>query len=111
MACLVLNLILVIWIAWAIFVTKTLHKIFNKDLKHLFEPKVNLMAKNGSASRYDGIDVNQIEIYLGAIFLFPLRILIGLSLMFLGRSIQHLVWLAFGSKDLTNTMFTVFSDG
>lgn len=87
MACILVTSVALLWAAWAIFISKTLAKIFSKDLKHLFEPNVNLMAKNGSASRYDAIDVNRLEIYIGAIFLLPLRLLIGLPLTFIGRGI------------------------
>jgi hypothetical protein len=75
-----------------------LNKIFNVTLDHLFRPKVNIYAKNDSAARYDAVEVNKLEIYIGAIFLLPLRIILTMPLVCIGMFFGKLIWLIYGSK-------------
>lgn len=92
---------MLLWGAWAVFAIKHARKIMNEELKHLFEPKVNLYAKNNSASRYDGIELRRWEIYLGAVFLLPIRIVVGGITFMSGVLSMYVVYMAFGSKEIS----------
>lgn len=92
---------MLLWGAWAVFAIKHARKIMNEELKHLFEPKVNLYAKNNSASRYDGIELRRWEIYLGAVFLLPIRIVVGGITFMSGVLSMYIVYMAFGSKEIS----------
>ena len=96
--CITLWIILILWAAWGYFAVNLLHKNIEKDLKYLFKPKVNLYKRHSSGARYDPIELNKLKVYLGIIFLFPVRLIIGIPFMYLGLLIGKTVWLIFGGK-------------
>ena len=71
-----IRVIAFLWALWAGFAIYYTNRLFRKDLEYLFDPDVNLLGLNNSCSRYDPIRVRKWEIYLGSIFLMPLRILV-----------------------------------
>lgn len=95
------TLLMLLWAAWAVFAVRFARKTMNKDLKHLFEPKVNLYAKNNSASRYDPIELRRWEVYIGAVFLLPFRIIIGVLTLSLGVGVMKIVSIAFDGKQIS----------
>ena len=95
MWCIAYLIILILWTVWAVLITKYLNQTFNITLDHVFRPKVNLQAKNDSASRYDGIEVKKWQIYIGAIFLIPLRIVLICPVMIFGTLLAKIICLIF----------------
>lgn len=93
-----IGIILVIWTAWGYFAFNLLKKTIEKDLKYLLEPKVNLFKKHSSGGRYDQIELNKWEIYLGAIFLFPIRVILIIITVIIGMSFYVFIWMFYKSK-------------
>lgn len=98
MGCILCTIIILLWTAWAYYAITSLNKIFSTTLKHLFEPKVNIYAKNASASRYDAIEVKKLQVYIGAIFLFPIRLLTVIPIVLGGMGIGKIICLVFNCK-------------
>ena len=73
---------LILYTVWIYIFVKFRLKLRNSKLKYLFEPRVNFMAKSGSASRYDAINASGwSNIIFGAILL-PVRLIIVISVLF-----------------------------
>ena len=72
--------------------------MFSKNLDHLFNPDVNKMSKNASGARYDAANVNKFHIYLGAIFLLPIRLILTIPFLLGGFAVGKIAWFAFGCK-------------
>lgn len=77
-------ILLLLWLAWSVFAIKLITKIFKK-LDYLFKADPNEMAKVLCGSRYDQSYLNKAEIYIGAIFLLPIRVTLFLGLFIVGQ--------------------------
>lgn len=77
--------VVVVWTAWAVFIVRLLHHRLRHSLLYLTKPDPNLQATCPPASRYDFVNLNEFKLYLGAIFLFPVRLLLAvpINLIFL----------------------------
>lgn len=75
------NVILAIWVVWAIWITLFLKRAFRDNLDYLLRPKMSYLQKCPPATRYDAGNINKTEIHLGAIFLLPIRFISGAVLM------------------------------
>ena len=93
-------LLLIIWLVYAFFITKFTRKTLEIDLKYLFEPDVNLYASHDAAARYDQFNLRKWEIYLGAIFLIPIRAIISLPFFVYGEIMKIIIWKVFNGKIL-----------
>lgn len=91
-------IILLLWGGWGVYAYFLIRKLLEKDLKYLFEPKVNLLNRNNSGARYDPIELNKLEVYFGAIFLLPIRAILGLTLTIISLGIAKVICLIFGGK-------------
>ena len=96
---LVLLVLFIGWLFWAKFAITYCNKLFGRDLKYLFEADVNLLATNNAASRYDPASLKKIEIYLGSVFLIPLRILLVVSYAWIGFGMSYIVYKIFDCKN------------
>lgn len=79
------EIFLALYIIYAIFIVRYINRLITVDLKFTEFCDPNLPAKYLPFQRYDRKNWNLIEIYLGAIFLLPIRLfLIVISLLLLG---------------------------
>ena len=97
-----IRVIAFLWALWAGFAIYYTNRLFRKDLEYLFDPDVNLLGLNNSCSRYDPIRVKKWEIYLGSIFLMPLRILICFIMVPPGIVIMKIIYMCFCSNITSN---------
>lgn len=97
-----IRVILFLWALWAGFAIYYTNRLFRKDLDYLFDPDVNLLGLNNSCSRYDPIRVRKWEIYIGSVFLMPLRILICLIMVPPGILIMKIFYHCFCSNNACN---------
>ena len=90
-------------LAWAVVGTLSVrkaHQIIHKEMKFLFEPDVNLYARNKAGARYDQAALSPLKVYLGAFFIFPIRIPL-LILIWIQIASQMIVMnILYGSKNL-----------
>lgn len=97
-----IRVIAFLWALWAGFAIYYTNRLFRKDLEYLFDPDVNLLGLNNSCSRYDPIRVKKWEIYIGSIFLMPLRILICFIMVPPGIIIMKIIYHCFCSNNTYN---------
>ncbi len=98
--CLLCDLLLVAWLAWAVFAVWLTNQVFRK-IRYLtaFEP--DKMSRVLCGSRYDQAFLSKWKIYLGAIFLIPIRTVLVLSLTLIGVIYSNIFCLIFGVSDKT----------
>jgi len=73
--------VFIVWGVYAAWITQFMHKILTKKLAYLSKPDPNLQASCQTASRYDFSNVKPWKVYLGLIFLLPIRVLLALPLL------------------------------
>ncbi|KRW98563.1 hypothetical protein PPERSA_00055 [Pseudocohnilembus persalinus] len=66
-------IILILWGVWALVMVKVLNKIIFKKYKYTEKLDPNIKENHKPFERYDRKNWNLVEIYLGAIFLLPIR--------------------------------------
>lgn len=76
-----LYVLLVLWIAYAIFISKLVRKAFRKNIRYLLEIDPNEISTCQASSRYDFSSVSETKLILGAIFLLPIRALTLIPLL------------------------------
>lgn len=67
--------------------TLLLRRVVRSNIKNLSHPPINFHYKCKAAARYDTVHINPTEIYLGAFFLMPIRLVITLALVIITTSI------------------------
>ena len=103
-------LALILLIPWSIYIIRFLNNFFTKGVKCIREPDMPLMSTVPCASRYDAVDWSKPKIYLGAIFLVPVRLFIILSSVGVLCALVLLTRAIFGTKDITQEQSTITDD-
>lgn len=93
-------LIVCVWGYWAYFISKIVHKTLERDLRYLLEPKVRILETHEAGARYDQVNLRKWEIYFGAIFLIPIRIIFSIPIFAYGECGRIVIWKIFGGKKL-----------
>ena len=82
-----------------VFVVKV---VINSSLKYLNHPPVNFLQQCRAAARYDMVNLNPTTIYIGALFIFPFRLVFQLIFILLTYTIVLIIKLSFcGRNGLT----------
>lgn len=96
----ILSILWLIFIGWAIFMTIFTHKMLNKKMEHIRNPPMPLLATCPIAARYDYIEWPRLQIYIGAIFLLPIRVLSMVIIVVVSTWVTKISWMIFGSNFL-----------
>lgn len=90
---LILSITFFFWAYWYIpFMTR----VFNKNLKYLTEPKVNLIKSHPSGARYDAINISRFQtIYIG-VFIVPIKFLSAITFLMISHIITFIIRRVFG---------------
>ena len=93
-----LVVLLILWILWSVGIVMVTNKVF-KRLKYLTDFDPNKMASVLCGSRYDQAYLCKWKIYLGGIFLLPIRLLIILVFVVVGTTYSIVFVLIFNVND------------
>jgi hypothetical protein len=72
------------WLAYAVFIVRFMRNILTKKTLYLKTPNIEDQAKYRSAARYDFVNIQEFKVYLGAVFLLPVRVIMAIPIFFLG---------------------------
>lgn len=72
-----------IWLAYAVFIVRFIRNILTKKTLYLKTPNIEDQAKYRSAARYDFVNIQEFKVYLGAVFLLPVRAMMSIPLFLL----------------------------
>jgi len=99
MVSITIGIIVLVWSFWAGFALYYTNKLLRVNLKYLFEPNIDLFSTTNAGARYDQFRIRRWEIYLGSIFLLPLRVLAALILVPTAYIILRVVYILFCGKN------------
>lgn len=68
-----------VWATYALVMIFLIKVLVRSSLKYLHHPPVNFMSSCKAAARYDMANLNTTQLTFGAIFLFPVRLVIMIS--------------------------------
>lgn len=83
------------YLLYAMLILIVFRRILNGQLAYLKQPPVNFLNTCRSAARYDFIHLKKLEIYLGAVFLLPIRFVMALILIIVVCVLQLILKLCF----------------
>lgn len=86
------------FLTWAYFYINIMSNAFNKSLKYLLEPKVNLLRENPQGARYDAINISKTKALLIGVFLVPIRFLSAISILAFAHCITYCIRYSFGGE-------------
>ena len=89
-------LLIVLWIAYSVFIVRFMREAYHKKILYLRKPDMEISIKYSCAARYDISNVEEIRLYLGLVFLVPIRIISSLPLFFFGMIIASLIAAIYG---------------
>ena len=98
--CICCDIVLVAWLAWAVYAVRLTNTIFRK-IRYLTDFEPNKMGRVLCGSRYDQAYLNKWEIYFGAVIILPVRTAAVLSLTAIGLIFSNIFCLVFGVRDAT----------
>lgn len=70
-----------IWLAYAVFIVRFMRNMYHSKALYLRHPKLENMVKYPCAARHDFHNVDELKMYLGAIFLVPIRVFMAVPIV------------------------------
>jgi len=70
-----------LYFLYAFWIYFFIHRMFNYNLRYMFEPDVNIWSRCPAAARYDAVNIRRWEVAFCAMFLMPFKIITSVTLM------------------------------
>jgi hypothetical protein len=102
-------LALILLVPWSIYIIKFFNRFFTRGVKCIREPDMPLMSTVPCSARYDAVEWPILKIYIGGIFLVPVRLFIIFGSAAIGCGLILLNRMIFATKDLTEEQSSTYS--